>query len=99
MAFYTPIASSAPHVYLSALPLSPTDSMVWMKTNRLFQNLLKMTEGRQTSWRGCPLEWHGHGDRVVSVVYSLDGSRIISGSEDHTIRIWDAQMGQAVVKP
>jgi WD40 repeat protein len=33
----------------------------------------------------------GHMDRVRSVVFSLDGTRIFSGSVDRTIRIWDVQ--------
>jgi len=33
----------------------------------------------------------GHSDRVRAVAYSLDGN-IVSGSNDNTARIWDAQM-------
>jgi WD40 repeat protein len=35
----------------------------------------------------------GHTNRVWSVAYSPDGSRIASGSEDKTIKIWDAENG------
>ncbi|KAJ1477020.1 WD40-repeat-containing domain protein, partial [Baffinella frigidus] len=35
----------------------------------------------------------GHSDAVNAVAYSPDGKRIISGSSDHTIRIWDAFSG------
>ncbi len=31
----------------------------------------------------------GHKDRVVSIRFSADGRRLITGSEDHTARIWD----------
>ena len=34
-----------------------------------------------------------------SIAYSPDGQRIISGSDDNTIRIWDAVAGVAVGKP
>ncbi|GHV03158.1 hypothetical protein FACS189485_05560 [Spirochaetia bacterium] len=33
----------------------------------------------------------GHGANVVSIVYSADGRRIISGSLDNTIKIWDVE--------
>jgi WD40 repeat protein len=36
---------------------------------------------------------------VWSVAYSPDGQHIISGSDDKTIRIWDAETGAAVGKP
>ena len=36
---------------------------------------------------------------MISVAYSPDGSYIISGSNDRTIRIWDAKTGASVGKP
>ena len=36
---------------------------------------------------------------MESVVYSPDGGRIISGSDDSTIRIWDAETGASVGNP
>jgi WD40 repeat protein len=38
-------------------------------------------------------------ERVLSIAYSPDGRHIISGSEDKTVRIWDAETGAAVGKP
>jgi hypothetical protein len=42
----------------------------------------------------------GHTDSVVSVAFSQDGSRIVSGSFDQTVRIWNMMTGetQAVLK-
>ncbi len=36
----------------------------------------------------------GHEGPVRTVAFSKDGSRIISGSQDNTIRLWDAEGGQ-----
>lgn len=44
-----------------------------------------------------PLE--GHTSCVSSVAFSDDGKRIISGSFDCTIRIWNAETGAAVSEP
>ncbi len=38
----------------------------------------------------------GHADFVSSVVYSLDGKLIISGSWDRTIKVWEAETGAEV---
>ncbi|MBQ2387231.1 MAG: hypothetical protein II300_08135, partial [Bacteroidales bacterium] len=35
-----------------------------------------------------------HSDFVNSVAYSPDGTKIISGSDDGTIKIWDANTGK-----
>ena len=40
----------------------------------------------------------GHSDIVISVSFSPDGRRIVSGSSDRTIRIWDAESGQELLK-
>ncbi len=38
----------------------------------------------------------GHSDCVVSVAFSPDGKYIISGSDDKTIKIWDAKSGKCL---
>ena len=38
----------------------------------------------------------GHSYGVLSVAYSPDGKRIISGSADETIKIWDANTGECL---
>ncbi|KIJ23160.1 hypothetical protein M422DRAFT_196267, partial [Sphaerobolus stellatus SS14] len=41
----------------------------------------------------------GHTRAVSSVAFSPDGQRIVSGSSDRTIRIWDAQTGTLIGDP
>ncbi|KAG8690281.1 hypothetical protein FRC11_012683 [Ceratobasidium sp. 423] len=41
----------------------------------------------------------GHIDRVRSIAFSLDGIRIVTGSDDHTVRIWDTATGNAIGSP
>ena len=45
------------------------------------------------SQRGLPLTLEGHVDTVTSVSVTPDGAMIVSGSYDHTMRVWDARAG------
>jgi len=38
----------------------------------------------------------GHSDSITSVIYSSDGSRILSGSWDNTIKEWDTETGECI---
>jgi hypothetical protein len=38
--------------------------------------------------------FYGHTGPVSSVAFSPDGKRLVSGSQDHTLKVWDAQTGQ-----
>jgi WD40 repeat protein len=40
-----------------------------------------------------------HESEVHSVAFSPDGKRIVSGSYDKTVRVWDANSGQLIGKP
>ena len=41
----------------------------------------------------------GHTNSIQSVTFSPDGKRIVSGSGDTTVRMWDAEMGKPVGEP
>ena len=41
----------------------------------------------------------GHTDSVSSIAFSPDGKRIVSGSFDCTVRVWDVETGMLVAGP
>jgi hypothetical protein len=41
-------------------------------------------------------QFHGHNDSVVPVVASPDGRRILSGSKDRTMILWDCETGRVI---
>jgi WD40 repeat protein len=41
----------------------------------------------------------GHTESINSVAFSPNGKYILSGSDDNTIRLWDAETGQLVSRP
>jgi len=49
--------------------------------------------------RGLIYSLQGHGHVVMAVAFSPDGRRIVSGSDDETLRLWDATTGQPIGSP
>ena len=41
----------------------------------------------------------GHSSAVLSIAFSPDGKKIVSGSYDQTIRVWDAETGKEIIPP
>jgi WD40 repeat protein len=40
----------------------------------------------------------GHSAKVNSITFSPDGKQVVSGSDDHTVRLWDTTTGAALQK-
>src|SRR5258706_547246 len=97
--FHTPVSFSTPHIYISTRPFLPSQSPLLRMFDRGFTRAIKMRVGNLSSWPAPPLKWTGHAQCVQSVNYSPNGARVVTGSDDHTIRIWDAESGVVVGEP
>ncbi|KAK6967090.1 WD40 repeat-like protein [Favolaschia claudopus] len=95
--FAPAIVQSAPHIYISALPLTPKDSLIRRQFLPLFPNLLQHTV--PVAWSRLEKIIQGHSEYVTSVAFSPDGKQIVSGSDDNTVRVWDAVTGVAIGSP
>ncbi|KAG8819591.1 hypothetical protein FRC19_009674 [Serendipita sp. 401] len=99
IAFSTPISESIPHIYISAIPFTPKQSYIRQAAESLFPNTMSIVIGCPENWPEPPRQWIGHTSNVNSIAFSSDGRRIASGSDDNTIRLWDAETGQGLGEP
>ncbi len=93
------MAKSAPHVYLSALPFAPTGSIVSAHYSSSFPRMLHVERGRLSHWSSSELVISDIGAEVDSIALSPDGQRIVSGSSDRTIYVWNATTGETEAGP
>ncbi|KAE9385621.1 hypothetical protein BT96DRAFT_574609 [Gymnopus androsaceus JB14] len=88
------VSESTPHLYISALPVLQSflgEGSTW---NTWVQNIPKLTGHASLNQLVVIL----HEDEVNSVAFSPDGTQIVSGSGDQSVRIWDASTGKEMHK-
>ncbi|KAG9126262.1 hypothetical protein FRC07_004185 [Ceratobasidium sp. 392] len=98
LSFYDAISKSTPQLYVSALAFSPNNSGIAQRMRSHFPKLLSVLKGSELEWTPC-LRSIWVSSKVNSVAYAPDGRRIVSGSDDGMVRIWDAEAGDAVLEP
>ncbi|KAF7363065.1 WD40 repeat-like protein [Mycena venus] len=101
IAFAPAFAHSAPHLYLSALPLTPTESHVAkMFSPWLVQKVdVHSSLGLGDQWPALQMTIKAHNNVVTTVAFSPDGERLVSGSWDTTVCVWDARTGVLIAGP
>ncbi|KAG9053166.1 hypothetical protein FS842_008567, partial [Serendipita sp. 407] len=97
--FSTPVSESIPHIYISTIPFAARKSYIRQEVKDLFPKTMSALTTHSENWPEPLQQWRGHTDHVCSVAFSADGRRIVSGSFDQTIRLWDAETGQPLGEP
>ena len=93
------IGKSTPHLYLSALPFSPFNSIMERCLLDRFPGIVKVVVGQHCDWPRSHQILQGHINWVTTVAFSPGRRYIVSGSLDRTIQLWDAQTGVQVGNP
>ncbi|KAF7348825.1 WD40 repeat-like protein [Mycena venus] len=75
------ISQSVPHIYISALPFAPRESLVPQTIRPILSPDIRLY---RATW----------GQLVQP---SKNGKKIASGSQDYTVRIWDSETGDVII--
>ncbi|CAE6450481.1 unnamed protein product [Rhizoctonia solani] len=88
LSFYDVIATSTPHLYISALAFAPSTSATANRMRPFFPNTIAVAQGGRLYWHPC-IKSISHQQTIQSLSISPDGLRFIAGYPDGSLCIWD----------
>lgn len=98
--FSRPISEGASQIYTSSLAFTPKNTILYgVYASQYAARQPIIISGQEHGWPALRSVLEGHQDSVYSVVFSPDGSRLASCSDDNTVRIWNAESGAPVGGP
>ncbi|CUA77642.1 Kinesin-like protein KIF21B [Rhizoctonia solani] len=95
----SPVSQSTPHIYISLLPLCPQSSSVYQNYWKRTQGLMELKGSLVEHREAAALATWNLGSVVNSIAYSPDGTRVVAGCDDRTVRIMNAHDGTLLLDP
>ncbi|CAE6425532.1 unnamed protein product [Rhizoctonia solani] len=90
--FHDAIATSTPHLYISALALCPQKSVIIENLGHLFPRRVKFRKGGNQHWPRW-LRSITHPTHAISLTIDPTGRVLATGSHDGTICLWNLMTG------
>ena len=96
---YPAFSTTASTVYTSGLPACPSSSILREVYQKDFNEKITIADGLLLDrWNAHVTIMEGHTDEISGVDYSPANDLVVtSGSEDKTIRLWDARTGERLL--
>src|SRR5882762_1330723 len=91
--FYPTISVACLQLHHHIIPFLPLESRLPRVYGPKLQSGVDIREGRDKTWSQCVRVLEGHSRPCGHIAFSPDGRRLVSGSYDTTVRLWDVATG------
>src|SRR5260221_11719174 len=91
--FYPVISFSCLQLHRHVIPFLPVECRLSQVYGPTLQAGIDIKQGQVQAWSPCIRVLEGHDSACISLAFSPDGERLVSGSNYGTVRLWNVQTG------